>query len=240
MFILVVSLNCLDQDGQDREKIETCNIEKEDEDYCVFRQLGGNLNSAERGCADKDDIALKSLYNLAHTGCIVCRNVIASGEPSDCKRSILNDDPGDLEHNEMICFCKKDQCNQCAYKDDLGCEKFTLSFEEPTEVEICHKLDKIEHCKPKIGSNTTTNADEVTTHLGNQNKTEFHGNTVTTESNVDNTKSDTNVDGDTTKQGGQNETDAGGAITTMKANAVQFSFAFSLSISSTLISIFAI
>ena len=107
--ILVLSLDCLNQDGKDKNKIETCKVENEGEEYCVFKQLGYNLNSTERGCVDQDDIKLKHFYNITDTGCIECRNLRDKGQANYCM-DLLNK-KNNLEHDEMVCFCKKDQCN---------------------------------------------------------------------------------------------------------------------------------
>ena len=180
------------------------------------------LNLTVRGCADKEDIKLKAFYNITDTGCIVCRNLGDKGQANYCM-DLLNK-KNNLEHNEMVCFCKKDQCNQCKHKDSLGCEKknhvinYTM-FIYTLEIELCHDL---EQCNLEIVSNATTNFAGVTTHLGNHNITKFDGNTTVTDSNGDITKGETKAARITTKQGNQTETKAGGSKRTMEPNKLQF------------------
>ena len=210
----------------------------EDEEYCVFRQLGANSNSAERGCADKDDIKLKFFYNVTDTGCIVCKNLGEDKKEIDCNHFVLGYRPYDLDHNETVCFCKTNKCNQYEFKEELCCEKKNYLFDWYIfEMELC--VDH-EQCNPEIVSKATTNAVGVTTHVGSPNRTEFDGTTAVTESNGIITKDETIAGKTTTKQGNPTETETGGSKSTMEPNALQFIIAYLSTILSILTSVFAI
>ena len=135
--ILVISLRCLEQDGNETAKVETCDA---DTKYCVFKQMGDDVKSTEKDCADDDDRDLKDFYDLKDTGCIKCTSQL------NCKK-LLDNGPGDLKANEMVCFCKTDECNQCRYTGS-GCKKIEKEFAGvPHEMEICD-----ETCGPKFAS----------------------------------------------------------------------------------------
>ena len=211
----------------------------EDEEYCVFRQLGAILVSAARGCADKYYIDLKSFYNITDTGCIVCKNLGRDEKEIDCFEWELGNKPYGLAHNEMFCFCKKDQCNQYEYKDDLRCEKTNYTFNPLNtilEMELCLEIVVTAATNADVVS---TQSGQTPTHLDNQNRTEFDGITAITQSHAATTMGETKVDGTTEKQGNQAETETGGSKSTIKPNTLQYSIVLFSIIKSILKSIFA-
>ena len=131
-------------------------------------------------CIGKPGMSVKD------TMCLVCR------EPGGCKKYLAEDPPTDpnlpphhnhhsgdfkvthLEENEMICFCKTDECNQCEYKKEK-CRNTSATFYNPNvtpdrltgirdmhlKIELC---EGPELCDNQRGENTlekTTKGESV-------------------------------------------------------------------------------
>ena len=116
--VMSAQLSCFDHEDNEPEQVKRCEWDSEvPTKYCVFKsqkenKFTGNV-SIDRGCADEDDIGLKDFYKdlmgtkgLSDAGCIICR------EPAGCK----DDGLGELDEDDMVCFCKTDKCNQCEYR----------------------------------------------------------------------------------------------------------------------------
>lgn len=95
-----------------------------------------------RDCADMygTDMKFKELYQPhleKDTWCIICRD---TSSYLGCKGTYKNI-VGDLEKDEMICFCKTDKCNQCEYKDEGECTKSEWNYGRgKSKLEVCYDL----------------------------------------------------------------------------------------------------
>ena len=59
--ILVRSLQCFEQSGNDGSKIKTCNSNTK---YCVYKQIAQNSMTVDRGCATNDDMDFKKFHEI--------------------------------------------------------------------------------------------------------------------------------------------------------------------------------
>ena len=122
----------------------------------------------ERDCADEDMMKLKNFYNNISSfneACIWCK------PGNDCKND--ENDDGNMDDNEIICFCKTDKCNDCKYVSS-GCKDkdvaFDPNFPEKREkvgfcsFEICRKQEGIPQSTTK-GADDTGGSNKVTASL---------------------------------------------------------------------------
>ena len=94
-------MNCHDHDDKERAKVCVLNTA-----FCVFEHQQNDPDGPDRDCAEHDDIKLKNFYGIGNGGCVICNG------PGNCEDPNVEDDPGELDMNEMKCFCNKDNCNQ--------------------------------------------------------------------------------------------------------------------------------
>lgn len=226
---------CLDQSGKEAKKIASCHPGFE---FCVFKKRD---EAIERGCPDRFDYAFQLFYmyeipclgicigkpgmSVKDTMCLVCR------EPGGCKKYLAEDPPTDpnlpphhnhhsgdfkvthLEENEMICFCKTDECNQCEYKKEK-CRNTSATFYNPNVTPdrltgIRDMYLKIELCEgPELCDNQRG---EITSQKVPEGESDAPGAKTTT----------LNIS--------KGESDAPGAKTTTQSSADRFSIETSLS-----------
>ena len=143
-----VQLHCFDHEDNEPEQVERCEWDSEvPTKYCVFKRQKENdftkNISIDRGCADDDDIGLKNFYKdlmgangLSDTGCIICR------ELEGCKNGGL----GELDMDDMVCFCKTNKCNQCDYKR-TPCQQIEFKPRQSNgwtiKMEVCEEVNKL-------------------------------------------------------------------------------------------------
>ena len=119
LIFLVSSLECYSND-EDDQSLSTCHLRDLPTTrlrYCYFKP---NLiiDDAERGCALRDgldevddDIYIAPVFITDH-GCIRCR------EDSGCSKL------GDLDRDEVICFCRSTRCNRECDLSNCKMDKF--------------------------------------------------------------------------------------------------------------------
>ena len=117
-----MSLKCLDQSGDDAEETADCDA---DTKYCVIKHVVDEIGdwNMERDCADEDMMKLKNFYSNISSfdeACIWCK------PENDCKND--ENDEGNMDDNEIICFFKTDKCNDCKYGPS-GCKDKDVAFD---------------------------------------------------------------------------------------------------------------
>ena len=113
-------MECYSNDEGD-QSLSTCHLRDlptSRSRYCYFKP-NTIISDAERGCAlgdglDEvdDDIYIVPTFTISDHGCIRCR------EDSGCSKL------GDLQMDEVICFCKSTQCNRECDLSDCKMDRF--------------------------------------------------------------------------------------------------------------------